>query len=475
MTATLPDQRSTGQGRDGFAQMLLGEWTKLRSVPRWGLTLLAAVLLTILIALLTATGSSSSSDGGGGESGSAPADYLDEGYFVFKPLPGDGSITARVVSQDDSGEWAKAGVMIRQGATPGSSYAAIMVTPGNGVRLQADYEKDDVAGSPGTAPRWLRLTRSGESITGYESADGSNWAEVGKVRLAGLGATAEAGMFVASPNRLRIERQFGGESISAVPSPGRAVFDNAGTTPDQASIPWQERNRSILPEEGSSTEENGLFTITGSGDVAPFEFGDDIAKMTLSGVLAGLMAIVALGVLSITSEYKRGMIRSTLTAGPRRGRVLAAKAVVLGGATFAAGLVASFGAFLLAQPILESNGFEASSLSDWPVLRAIIGTAALVALVAVLSLAVGVILRHSAAAITAVVLLLFVPQILGSGLPLSAALWLGRVTPAAGFSIQQTVEQYDTAIGPWAGLGVLCAYVAAALAAAYWLLRRRDA
>jgi ABC-type transport system involved in multi-copper enzyme maturation permease subunit len=74
-----------------------------------------------------------------------------------------------------------------------------------------------------------------------------------------------------------------------------------------------------------------------------------------------------------------------------------------------------------------------------------------------------------------VVLLLFIPQILASGLPLSAALWLGRITPAAGFAIQQTVERYDSAISPWAGFGVLCAYTAAALAAAYWLLRRRDA
>jgi ABC-type transport system involved in multi-copper enzyme maturation permease subunit len=191
-----------------------------------------------------------------------------------------------------------------------------------------------------------------------------------------------------------------------------------------------------------------VFTVTGSGDVGPFKFGDDIARMSLSGVFAGLMALVALGVLSITSEYKRGMIRSTFTAGPRRGRVLAAKAVVLGASTFVAGLVASFGAFLLANPILDSHGFTAPSLSDGPVLRALVGTAALMAVVAVLALGVGAILRHSAGAITVVVLLLFIPQILASGLPLSAALCLGRITPAAGFAIQQTVERYDSAISP---------------------------
>jgi ABC-type transport system involved in multi-copper enzyme maturation permease subunit/regulation of enolase protein 1 (concanavalin A-like superfamily) len=477
MTATMPAQRVGYQGQDGFTRILLAEWTKLRTVPRWGLTLLAAVLLTILIALLTATGSHTSSEGpDGAPVPPPPTTFLDQGYFVFKPLAGDGSITARVVSQDNSGDWAKAGVMIRQGATPGSSYAAMMVTPGHGVRLQSDFSKD-LKGSPGPAPRWLRLTRTGKSVTGYESANGSDWARIGAVKLDALGTTAEVGMFVASPDQTQIKRQFGGESIQGQATRGRAVFDNVGTTAaqPQSSAPWQQRNGSPPPSRGSSSEAGGVFTVTGSGDVGPFKFGEDIAGMSLSGVLAGLMAIVALGVLSITSEYKRGMIRSTFTAGPRRGRVLAAKAVVLGATTFVAGLVASFGAFLLANPILDSNGFTTPSLSDGPVLRAIVGTAALMAVVAVLALGVGVILRHSAGAITAVVLLLFVPQILASGLPLSAALWLGRITPAAGFAIQQTVERYDSPIDPWAGFGVLCAYTAAALAAAYWLLRRRDA
>jgi ABC-type transport system involved in multi-copper enzyme maturation permease subunit len=476
MTATMLDRRIDSRGQDGFTRILLAEWTKLRTVPRWGLTLLASVLLTILIALLTAFGSQTSSEGPDGAPVPPPTTFQDQGYFVFKPLAGDGSITARVVSQDNSGEWAKAGVMIRQGATPGSSYAAMMVTPGHGVRLQSDFSTD-LKGSSGPTPRWLRLTRTGTSVTGYESADGASWSRVGAVKVNALGPTTEVGMFVTSPSQMQITRQFGGESVHGAPTQGRAVFDNVGTTAaqPQSAAPWQQRNRSMPPTGGSSSEAVGVFTLTGSGDVAPFKFGEDIARMSLSGVLAGLMAIVALGVLSITSEYKRGMIRSTFTAGPRRGRVLAAKAVVLAATTFVAGLVASFGAFLLANPILDSHGFAAPSLSNGPVLRALVGTAALMAAVAVLALGVGVILRHSAGAITVVVLLLFVPQILASGLPLSAALWLGRITPAAGFAIQQTVERYDSPIDPWAGFGVLCAYTAAALAAAYWLLRRRDA
>jgi hypothetical protein len=100
----------------------------------------------------------------------------------------------------------------------------------------------------------------------------------------------------------------------------------------------------------------------------------------------------------------------------------------------------------------------------------------------VLSLGVGAILRRSVAAITAVVLALVPSGILVGGLPLPAAQWVMRTTPAAGLSILQSVEvNHDTTVEPWnmappwAGLGMLAAYAAAALAAAVWLVRRRDA
>ena len=124
------------------------------------------------------------------------------------------------------------------------------------------------------------------------------------------------------------------------------------------------------------------------------------------------MAIVALGVLFVTSEYRRGMIRTTFAASPRRGRVLAAKAVVLGGVTFVAGLVASLVAFFARpadparQRVRAARPTRTPSLADGPVLRAVVGhRGCLLALLAVFSLAVGVILRRSAGAITLVVAL----------------------------------------------------------------------
>jgi ABC-type transport system involved in multi-copper enzyme maturation permease subunit len=425
----------------GFGALLRSEWTKLRTVPAWVVTLFAGVVLTVVAALLVAAGAGSERTGG-----PAPA-VSDMGRFAHRTLAGDGSVVAHVVAQDDSHPWAKAGLMIRATPRRGSPYAAIMVTPDHGVRMQSDFTTD-VAGSPSAAPRWLKLTRAGSSITGYESPDGAAWTRVGTVRLDDLPHDVAAGAFVASPDAVRVVRQFGSETIDAASTLGRAAFDGVRVGP----APW------------------GHVALTGSGDVGRNEFADDVTATTLSGVLLGVMAIVALSVLFVASEYARGTIRTTFAATPRRGRVLAAKAMVIGATTFAAGLVASAGAFLLARPLLDS-----APPLDGPALRAIAGTAALLAIVALLSLGVATILRRGAAAIAVVLVALLVPQIVATGLPVSAAMWLERLTPAAGFAIQQTVHRYDTPLGPWAGLAVLSGYAALALAVATWRLDRRDA
>ncbi|MFP3987257.1 hypothetical protein U9R90_07080 [Streptomyces sp. E11-3] len=186
------------------------------------------------------------------------------------------------------------------------------------------------------------------------------------------------------------------------------------------------------------------------------------------------------------------MIRTTLAASPRRARVLLAKAVVIGAAAFAAGLVAAVGSFLLVQPILRDNrpelsGFPELALTEGPVLRALLGTAALFALIAVLALGLGALLRRTAAAVTAVVVVTVLPLILVSLLPLGLSQGLQRLTPVAGFAIQETLPRYDQVAslclpedgcypqGPWIGLATLVAYVAVVLGLAAWRLRRRDA
>ncbi|MCT2589956.1 DUF1349 domain-containing protein [Streptomyces sp. N2-109] len=477
--------RSSVQGaRDGFPQLLLAEWTKLRSVPRWALTMAAAVVLTILVALITAGGANADHAGGDGETNARASvlrDDQDRGHLVHRPLTGDGTLVARVTAQKNSDPWAKAGLMLKESNQTGASYAAVVRTPDHGVRMQTGFSGDTTGtarGADAPLPRWLKLTRAGDSVTGHVSADGADWHRIGTVELGGLPRTVKVGLFVGSPDDVEVTRQFGGEAVEGRPTDGKATFDQVrveGQAGGPQSVPWRDRERTAGHAGGGFTQADGTFTVTGTGDIGRDEFVDDLTRDTLSGVLIGLMAVVALGVLFITAEYRRGMIRTTFTASPRRGRVLAAKAVVIGAATFAAGLVASFGAFLLAAPVLRSGGRQPVPLSEGPVLRAVLGTALLLAVIAVFSLAVGALLRHSAAAITTVLLLVLLPLIVATGLPLSAATWLERLTPAAGFAIQQTVHRYDTVIDPWAGLGVLCGYTVIALALAARRLRTRDA
>lgn len=104
-----------------------------------------------------------------------------------------------------------------------------------------------------------------------------------------------------------------------------------------------------------------------------------------------------------------------------------------------------------------------------------VGTALFLALLAVFSLGIGAIRRRTVGALILVVVLVVVPQIVGPVVSLNAELWLGRLTPVAGLAIQQTRERFDSAIAPWAGLGVLSAYAVDAMVFAIVRLRGRDA
>ncbi|KAB8165168.1 DUF1349 domain-containing protein [Streptomyces sp. 3MP-14] len=438
----------------GFRRLLRAEWTKLRSVPRWGAALLAVVLLTLATALVSQAGSSEQVRGREQGAGAAPPQRYgalveDAGAFDHGTLAGDGSITARVTAQADSHPWAKAGLMVREHTRHGADYAAVLLTPEHGVRFHTDYaDATETAGGAGSTPRWLRLTREGGTVTGYASPDGADWRRVGSAELPGLPEEIAIGVFVASPGLVEVERSFGGEGISESATVGEATFAEVDVAPPAAGAPA------------------GTVTLTGQGDIGPLRYGDDTVQRALSPALVGLTVVVGLAVVTLTSELRTGMVRTTFAASPRRTRVLLAKSLVLGGAVLVAGALAALGSVLLADP---------APLTDGPVLRAVLGTAALLAVVAVLSLAVATLLRHGAVAVAVVLLLILVPEIVAPGLPLSAALWLERLTPAAGLAIQQTVTRYDTAISPWGGFAVLCGYAALAWALAAWRLRRRNA
>jgi ABC-type transport system involved in multi-copper enzyme maturation permease subunit len=529
---------SAGQP-DRFARLLHAEWTKLRTVRGWVVTILVAAALPTGFALLnmgqctvtTGTGAGTGTSacpaaptGPGGEA------VTDQFSFVHRALAGDGSITVRVTSltglYSSSGgvsggsaasgglapnptagwtpgiqPWSKAGIIITASTRPGSAYAAMLVTGSHGVRMQWNYT-GDTAGLAGTAttasPRWLRLVRHGGTITGYDSADGTSWTKAGTVALAGLPDTAQAGLFATSPARSIVTSQsaFGGSGTFAT-SQDTGAFDHlslGGTWPGGA---W------TGGDVGDTSGPSGLdgfrragagFTVSGSGDIAPVVPGLSagggmrIEDAISVGSFAALIAVAVLGTLFITAEYRRGLIRLTLAASPRRGRVLAAKAIVIGAVTLAAGIAAIAVALPAGLAKLRSGGNPILPVTALTEVRVIAGAAALIAVASVLALAIGAVLRRGALAVTAVIAGIVLPYLLAiTALPAGAGDWVLRITPAAAIAAEQSIPAYPQVtaaytpmygyfpLAPWAGFAVLCAWTAAALALAAFLLHRRDA
>jgi ABC-type transport system involved in multi-copper enzyme maturation permease subunit len=535
-TAARPRPRAAESVGAEFWALLRAEWTKFRSVRGWVIGMIVAAVLMDFFGLFAA-GAANIACGGphGTRHGAAciPPITLGPGgvpvndtyYFVRQPLTGPGSLTVRVTSftgewgggagpaspngplsgmQPGLQEWSKAGIIVTASTRQGAAYAAMMVTGSHGVAMQYNYTQS-IAGLPGkvsaASPRWLRLTRSGDTIIGYDSADGTHWTQVGTANLAGLPSTVQIGLFATSPGYSHMSQVFGGASGQGGPSLATGAFDHVHLA--GAAGAWTGDNVGNNDPYGAQSgqvetfhQAGGRFTVTGTGDIAPVVNGPGSAggpsttfANHLLGAFAGLIAIVVVAAMFMTAEYRRGLIRVTLAASPRRGQVLAAKAVVVAVAAFAVGLVAALIAVVIGLQLDHSEGMYVFPVSWLTAVRVVAGTAALLAVAAVFALALGTLFRRSAAAVTTAIVSIVLTYILGIGafLPLTASQWLMRVTPAAAFAIQQSLTQYPQVansytanngyfpLSPWAGFGVLCLYAAAAMALAGYLLRRRDA
>jgi hypothetical protein len=130
-------------------------------------------------------------------------DNADSFRFVYQPLNGDGQIVARVVSQQFTDPWAKAGVMIRETLNADSKHAMMVITPGNGAafqrRLTTGGTTFHTPGPAVTAPYWVKIVRSGATFSGFVSADGVSWTPVGSDTIS-MTANAYIGLPVTSHN-----------------------------------------------------------------------------------------------------------------------------------------------------------------------------------------------------------------------------------------------------------------------------------
>jgi ABC-2 type transport system permease protein len=225
--------------------------------------------------------------------------------------------------------------------------------------------------------------------------------------------------------------------------------------------------------------------ITGSLDYAHCDTPCtlDLTKLSLAGVRLGQVGIVVLAVLAVTAEYSTRTIHPTLMALPRRFPVVLGKLGVLAVLGVAAGVLAVAGSLTAARTMLPGNGFTAVhgfpalSLADDLTRRAAIGTVLYMGLVTMLGAGLGLLLRDTAGTLTVALALLY-------GSPVVAMLvsdpkWQHRIhrySPMdAGLTIQSTRNLAAEHIGPWAGLGVLSGYAAAAVIAGLIVFQLRDA
>lgn len=196
----------------------------------------------------------------------------------------------------------------------------------------------------------------------------------------------------------------------------------------------------------------------------------------LPGVISleyALIAVATMGVLAFSAEYSTGLIRVTFSAAPRRRAVLAAKAVVLGAVTLAAGELVAFVSFWLVQAVLASHR-QGVSLGRPGVAGAVLSAGLLLCVCGLLGLALGAIVRHTAGGIAATVAVIIVPGVLG----LLPAPWSGRLGRFTLLDAARQVSALHPAadlLSPAWSLLVLLAWPAAALAVAAVLITRRDA
>lgn len=190
----------------------------------------------------------------------------DQFNFVHRSLTGDGSITARVLTQTNTDVWAKSGVMIKQSTTSATPYALAAYTAGNQTVLQANFAENTQVAGNALPNSWVRLTRIGTTVTGYTSPDGVTWTAIASTTVS-LGSAAEFGIFVCSHNAAAL---------------CASTFDNVAVS---TIVPGVPTITSISPPSGGA---GGLITINGTNFVTGATVKFDATSATGVTVVSGI-------------------------------------------------------------------------------------------------------------------------------------------------------------------------------------------
>jgi ABC-2 type transport system permease protein len=209
------------------------------------------------------------------------------------------------------------------------------------------------------------------------------------------------------------------------------------------------------------------------------DWSADFSPVTTSmvGNIWALIVSAVFGVLVMSREYSGGLIRLTLSATPRRGRVLAAKLILVSGITLLFGLLTTVGMFLVGQAILGAYGMPTTDLGNADARQMVLGLGAVMPFFPIVGLALAVIFRSTAGAITAVLGLLWLPEIFGNFLP---AWWQEHILSLLPSNAMDSftlahIEPSATDVDPLVGAVITGVWIVAAVGAAYLTLLRRDA
>ena len=220
----------------------------------------------------------------------------------------------------------------------------------------------------------------------------------------------------------------------------------------------------------------GLTTLVcwGNADWLASEQEESPGSFITWGMMIAQVCAVIVGTLAVTSEYGTGMARTTFAAVPHRGLVFLAKALVVCGVLFVVGTVTALLGYFGGNFFLDREGIGMALEGD--VARAMYGSGLFLAALGLLSMAVGFLVRHTAAAISIVLATVFVIGNMVMLIPGELGDWITKLMPGnVASSLVAPVSFNPDALDAWTGFGVLMAEVGALCALAWWLLERRDA
>ena len=238
---------------------------------------------------------------------------------------------------------------------------------------------------------------------------------------------------------------------------------------------WWTALAMVVMGAGFTTIISGVVASDLANDLASGKTGDSPGEFITQGLIFSQISAVVIGALVVTSEYGTGMIRATLAATPVRARVLAAKAIVLSAFLFVVGTATAFIGYFGGNAFFRNEGIGIS-LGDENILRSMFGAGLYMAGLGVLAAAVGLLVRHTAAAISIVLALVFIIGQVVQLIPGAFGEWVMKLMPGnAGPGIVVPVSFGDNMLSPWTGFAVFVGEIALLSLAGFALCQKRDA